>query len=177
MDNVVGNAMFKTGAVVTEIGASDAMTGLDVGALLPAAVVSDIGAFVLKSSASDTCLDDGLKVGEFDGRIVSAPNPVPLGAGVTPACAFPKMDTILSNFDRLSSLLVGFPQSWQPRFIKNCKRLVYIPSHRSRDVSFYSPRVIMADMASKIVSSDSAPSTKSRILQHRKSQFNKNATE
>lgn len=122
MGDAVGAATFKAGAGATvgasDIGAKDARTGFNVGAMLVAIVVSDIGAFVSMSNAPY----DGEKVGEFDGRFVSALNSVLAGAGVTPACAFPKIDTILSNFNRLSSLLVGFPQSWQPIDISNVVR-------------------------------------------------------
>lgn len=50
------------------------------------------------------------------------------------------------------------------RYIKRRKRVGWTPTQRRDAGILYSPRVIMADTASNIVSSDNAPSTNLRIF-------------
>jgi len=55
---------------------------------------------------------EGLKLGGFDGIKISVVGVIVDGKGVPPfVCTLPNIETILSNFARLSSFEMGFPQS------------------------------------------------------------------
>jgi hypothetical protein len=115
---VVGTtAVLEIGALVVTIGTYDR-----VGELVPKLVKPDTGAVVCMAGAPET--------GDFDGKFVFTALEASLdvlrvglsvstseltdvidGAGVTPACASPKIETIVSNLALLSSFEVGFPQS------------------------------------------------------------------
>jgi hypothetical protein len=55
---------------------------------------------------------EGLRLGGFDGIKISVVGVIVDGKGAPPfACTLPNIETILSNFARLSSFEMGFPQS------------------------------------------------------------------